>query len=137
MCYYLNGAIPRLHIHICANLIFPCICSLCAQWYTQPTNAQKKISNEYKFTDCFFFLSISSPSIPFQSYATLSRGNKSVTTCSPVNNTQPAIQLPMGVSLLSPNNHHHNTSLVTSSLSEYRFRPEVVTTSNRIQESCI
>ncbi|XP_031624769.1 neural cell adhesion molecule 2 isoform X1 [Contarinia nasturtii] len=67
------------------------------------------------------------------SYATLSRGNKSVTTCSPVA-AQPAIQLPMGVSLLSPTNHQ---SLVTSSLSEYRFRPEIVTTSNRIQESCI
>lgn len=70
----------------------------------------------------------------FQSYATLSRGNKSITTCSPVS-AQQAIQLPMGVSLLSPSNH--NQSLVTSSLSEYRFRPEVVTTSNRIQESCI
>lgn len=70
----------------------------------------------------------------FQSYATLSRGNKSVTTCSPVS-SQPTIQLPINISLLSPNNH--NQSLVTSSLSEYRFRPEVVTTSNRIQESCI
>ncbi|KAG4071003.1 hypothetical protein HA402_001440 [Bradysia odoriphaga] len=62
------------------------------------------------------------------SYATLSRGgNKSITTCSPI--SQP---IPLGVTLLSPNNQ-----LVTSSLSEYRFRPEVVTTSNRIQESCI
>ncbi|XP_055586991.1 titin [Uranotaenia lowii] len=29
------------------------------------------------------------------------------------------------------------SQLVTSTLNEYRFRPEVVTTSNRIQESCI
>lgn len=37
-------------------------------------------------------------------------------------------------SLLSPN---QSSNQVTSSFSEYRFRPEVVTTSNRIQESCI
>lgn len=37
-------------------------------------------------------------------------------------------------SLLSPNQSNNQ---VTSSFSEYRFRPEVVTTSNRIQESCI
>lgn len=78
-----------------------------------------------------------------QSYATLNK--KGITTCSPplgsltynVSTSTPSSSYhltpqPMEVSLLSPN----NTS-VTSSLSEYRFRPEVVTTSNRIQESCI
>uniref|UniRef100_A0A0A1WVT0 Hemicentin-1 n=1 Tax=Zeugodacus cucurbitae TaxID=28588 RepID=A0A0A1WVT0_ZEUCU len=82
------------------------------------------------------------------SYATLNK--KGITTCSPPLNislynattaassslsstyhSTPQPQ-PMEVSLLSPNNPS-----VTSSLSEYRFRPEVVTTSNRIQESCI
>lgn len=73
------------------------------------------------------------------SYATLSTNNKGIITCSPplvgptavLHSQQPTPQ-PMEVSLLSPNNQS-----VTSSLSEYRFRPEVVTTSNRIQESCI
>ncbi|KAG4077787.1 hypothetical protein HA402_011216 [Bradysia odoriphaga] len=56
------------------------------------------------------------------SYATLSRsGHKSITTCNPP-----------GVTL-----HNTNIQLVTSSLCEYRLRPEVVTMSNRIQESCI
>ncbi|XP_039959757.1 uncharacterized protein LOC120774297 [Bactrocera tryoni] len=82
------------------------------------------------------------------SYATLNK--KGITTCSPplnislYNTTTTATSSlsstyhstpqpqPMEVSLLSPNNPS-----VTSSLSEYRFRPEVVTTSNRIQESCI
>lgn len=39
----------------------------------------------------------------------------------------------MTVGLLSPT----QAGTVTSSFSEYRFKPEVVTTSNRIQESCI
>ncbi|EDV92962.1 hemicentin-1 [Drosophila grimshawi] len=79
------------------------------------------------------------------SYATLNK--KGITTCSPplgslgsaynVSTSTPSSSYhltpqPMEVSLLSPNN-----ASVTSSLSEYRFRPEVVTTSNRIQESCI
>ncbi|XP_030370530.1 protein turtle homolog A [Scaptodrosophila lebanonensis] len=77
------------------------------------------------------------------SYATLNK--KGITTCSPplgsmtysVSTSTPSSSYhltpqPMEVSLLSPNNPS-----VTSSLSEYRFRPEVVTTSNRIQESCI
>ncbi|XP_022221884.2 protein turtle homolog A [Drosophila obscura] len=81
------------------------------------------------------------------SYATLNR--KGITTCSPPLGTQnysvstststPSSSYhltpqPMEVSLLSPNHPS-----VTSSLSEYRFRtgPEIVTTSNRIQESCI
>ncbi|XP_037943807.1 uncharacterized protein LOC119676631 [Teleopsis dalmanni] len=76
------------------------------------------------------------------SYATLNK--KGITTCSPplgispYNTTTSSLSSyhptpqPMEVSLLSPNNPS-----VTSSLSEYRFRPEVVTTSNRIQESCI
>ncbi|BFF90775.1 hemicentin-1 [Drosophila madeirensis] len=79
------------------------------------------------------------------SYATLNR--KGITTCSPTLGTQnysvststPSSSYhltpqPMEVSLLSPNHPS-----VTSSLSEYRFRtgPEIVTTSNRIQESCI
>ncbi|XP_054746887.1 uncharacterized protein LOC129252242 [Anastrepha obliqua] len=82
------------------------------------------------------------------SYATLNK--KGITTCSPplnislYNTTTTTLSSlsstyhstpqpqPMEVSLLSPNNPS-----VTSSLSEYRFRPEVVTTSNRIQESCI
>ncbi|GAB0092793.1 uncharacterized protein DMENIID0001_078290 [Sergentomyia squamirostris] len=63
------------------------------------------------------------------SYATLGRVNKNSTSCSPMGQ---ALPLPLGVGLLSPNQSH-----VTSSLNEYRFRPEVVTTSNRIQESCI
>ncbi|KAI8129944.1 hypothetical protein FF38_11844 [Lucilia cuprina] len=80
------------------------------------------------------------------SYATLNK--KGITTCSPplgvglpysstpttsssLSSYHPTTQ-PMEVSLLSPNNPS-----VTSSISEYRFRPEVVTTSNRIQESCI
>ncbi|XP_037920773.1 neural cell adhesion molecule 2 [Hermetia illucens] len=67
------------------------------------------------------------------SYTTLCKGNKGVTTCSPLGQIHPPLTQPMEVSLLSPNNQ----SVVTSSLSEYRFRPEVVTTSNRIQESCI
>lgn len=52
-------------------------------------------------------------------------------------NIQSSAQMPSkGVgSLLSPNQSSGNQ--VTSSFSEYRFRPEVVTTSNRIQESCI
>ncbi|TDG44787.1 hypothetical protein AWZ03_008761 [Drosophila navojoa] len=77
------------------------------------------------------------------SYATLNK--KGITTCSPplgsltynISTSTPSSSYhltpqPMEVSLLSPNN-----ASVTSSLSEYRFRPEVVTTSNRIQESCI
>uniref|UniRef100_A0A1I8NIL5 Ig-like domain-containing protein n=1 Tax=Musca domestica TaxID=7370 RepID=A0A1I8NIL5_MUSDO len=81
-----------------------------------------------------------------ESYATLNK--KGITTCSPplgvglpfssttttsssLSSYHPTTQ-PMEVSLLSPNNPS-----VTSSISEYRFRPEVVTTSNRIQESCI
>lgn len=81
-----------------------------------------------------------------KSYATLNK--KGITTCSPplglgmpysstpttsssLSSYHPTTQ-PMEVSLLSPNNPS-----VTSSISEYRFRPEVVTTSNRIQESCI
>ncbi|XP_068153832.1 protein turtle homolog B isoform X1 [Drosophila tropicalis] len=80
------------------------------------------------------------------SYATLNK--KGITTCSPttlgsmnynVSTSTPSSSYhltpqPMEVSLLSPNNPS-----VTSSLSEYRFRtgPEIVTTSNRIQESCI
>ncbi|XP_059613324.1 neural cell adhesion molecule 2 isoform X1 [Phlebotomus argentipes] len=63
------------------------------------------------------------------SYATLGRVNKNSASCSPMGQ---ALPLPLGVGLLSPNQSH-----VTSSLNEYRFRPEVVTTSNRIQESCI
>ncbi|XP_055848284.1 hemicentin-2 [Episyrphus balteatus] len=75
------------------------------------------------------------------SYATLTTNNKGIITCSPplvgpaavLHSQQPTpTPQPMEVSLLSPNNQS-----VTSSLSEYRFRPEVVTTSNRIQESCI
>ncbi|XP_055382348.1 protein turtle homolog A [Condylostylus longicornis] len=71
------------------------------------------------------------------SYATLTKNNRGITTCSPsinsqYQNSQPPQPQPMEVSLLNPNNQS-----VTSSLSEYRFRPEVVTTSNRIQESCI
>ncbi|ALC47181.1 CG14372 [Drosophila busckii] len=77
------------------------------------------------------------------SYATLNK--KGITTCSPplgsltynVSTSTPSSSYhltpqPMEVSLLSPNN-----ASVTSSLSEHRFRPEIVTTSNRIQESCI
>nr|XP_017021487.1 protein turtle homolog A isoform X1 [Drosophila kikkawai]XP_017021488.1 protein turtle homolog A isoform X1 [Drosophila kikkawai] len=76
------------------------------------------------------------------SYATLNK--KGITTCSPplgslnynVSTSTPSSSYhltpqPMEVSLLSPNNPS-----VTSSLSEYRFRtgPEIVTTSNRIQD---
>ncbi|XP_002031322.2 hemicentin-1 isoform X1 [Drosophila sechellia] len=76
------------------------------------------------------------------SYATLNK--KGITTCSPplgslnysVSTSTPTSSYhltpqPMEVSLLSPNNPS-----VTSSLSEYRFRtgPEIVTTSNRIQD---
>lgn len=73
--------------------------------------------------------------LSFQSYATLTKGNKGVTTCNPMGQTHAQINMiphPMEVSLSSPRNQS-----VTSSLSEYRFRPEIVTTSNRIQESCI
>ncbi|KAL5283989.1 hypothetical protein ACFFRR_006326 [Megaselia abdita] len=69
------------------------------------------------------------------SYATLTKGNKGVTTCSPGGQIHAQVNMtphPMEVSLSSPRNQS-----VTSSLSEYRFRPEIVTTSNRIQESCI
>lgn len=94
----------------------------------------------------FFFLYCAFEMLALQSYATLNK--KGITTCSPplgvglpysstpttsssLSSYHPTTQ-PMEVSLLSPNNPS-----VTSSISEYRFRPEVVTTSNRIQESCI
>ncbi|XP_055618631.1 hemicentin-1 [Toxorhynchites rutilus septentrionalis] len=83
------------------------------------------------------------------SYATLGRTNNSSSsvqsTLSPLSH-QPSsasttLPLPtmvggvggVGGLLSSP----ASQSLVTSTLNEYRFRPEVVTTSNRIQESCI
>lgn len=46
--------------------------------------------------------------------------------------TSGIIPTQISVGLRSP-----SQSAVTSSFSEYRFKPEVVTTSNRIQESCI
>jgi len=99
----------------------------------------------------FFFLVFRS-----QSYATLGRNNKnSITTCtapsssaaaaaftssplgSPINQQlllgqSVNISLPMSVGIISP-----NQSIVTSTLNEFRFRPELLATSNRLQESCI
>lgn len=85
-----------------------------------------------------------------QSYATLGRNNKnSITTCtasssvytssplgSPINQQLggPSVNIshPMSVGLISP-----NQSIVTSTLNEFRFRPELLANSNRLQESCI
>ncbi|ETN65555.1 sidestep protein [Anopheles darlingi] len=83
------------------------------------------------------------------SYATLGRANNSsvTSTLSPLSQQPSTATLPLpslssmsvtgvgavGSLLSSP----ASQSLVTSTLNEYRFRPEVVTTSNRIQESCI
>ncbi|XP_052899973.1 hemicentin-1 [Anopheles moucheti] len=80
------------------------------------------------------------------SYATLGRANNSsvTSTLSPLSQQASTGTLPLpsmsvtgvgavGSLLSSP----ASQSLVTSTLNEYRFRPEVVTTSNRIQESCI
>jgi hypothetical protein len=89
-----------------------------------------------------------------QSYATLGRNNKnSITTCtasssvytssplgSPINqqlggpsvNISHPHPMPMSVGLISP-----NQSIVTSTLNEFRFRPELLANSNRLQESCI
>ncbi|CRK88301.1 CLUMA_CG002080, isoform A [Clunio marinus] len=84
------------------------------------------------------------------SYATLGRNNKnSITTCtasssvytssplgSPINQQLggPSVNIshPMSVGLISP-----NQSIVTSTLNEFRFRPELLANSNRLQESCI
>ncbi|XP_070493801.1 neural cell adhesion molecule 2 [Chironomus tepperi] len=85
------------------------------------------------------------------SYATLGRNNKNsvTTTCtaspsvftsstlgSPINQQQqPSVNIsthPMSVGLISP-----NQSIVTSTLNEFRFRPELLANSNRLQESCI
>ena len=96
----------------------------------------------------------SSMSIHSQSYATLGRNNKNsvTTTCtasssvftssplgSPINQQQlqhqPSVNIsthPMSVGLISP-----NQSIVTSTLNEFRFRPELLASSNRLQESCI
>uniref|UniRef100_A0A182N5E4 Uncharacterized protein n=1 Tax=Anopheles dirus TaxID=7168 RepID=A0A182N5E4_9DIPT len=81
-----------------------------------------------------------------ESYATLGRANNSsvTSTLSPLSQQASTATLPLpsmsvtgvgavGSLLSSP----ASQSLVTSTLNEYRFRPEVVTTSNRIQESCI
>jgi hypothetical protein len=88
----------------------------------------------------------------FQSYATLGRDNKSSITCTAPPSSSTAytsspldssinqqlggpsvnISLPMSVGLISP-----NQSIVTSTLNEFRFRPELLANSNRLQESCI
>lgn len=68
-------------------------------------------------------------------------GTQSHNSNNNLNNSSSNIQSPAQMSssvvgsLLSPNQSSSNQ--VTSSFSEYRFKPEVVTTSNRIQESCI
>ncbi|XP_058467805.1 titin [Malaya genurostris] len=84
------------------------------------------------------------------SYATLGRANNSgssvQSTLSPLSHQAPSgsttLPLPaivggVGVGVSSLLSSPASQSHVTSSLNEYRFRPEVVTTSNRIQESCI
>ncbi|KFB38310.1 hypothetical protein ZHAS_00005657 [Anopheles sinensis] len=86
-----------------------------------------------------------------ESYATLGRANNSsvTSTLSPLSQQPSTATLPLpslpsmsvtsvgavGSLLSSPASQ--SSGLVTSTLNEYRFRPEVVTTSNRIQESCI
>lgn len=59
-------------------------------------------------------------------------GNSVTAGHSNATSIMPAAQMSVG-GLLSPT----QAGTVTSSFSEYRFKPEVVTTSNRIQESCI
>ncbi|XP_062702027.1 hemicentin-1 [Aedes albopictus] len=84
------------------------------------------------------------------SYATLGRANNSSSsvqsTLSPLSHqpssTSTTLPLPsivggVGVGVSNLLSSPASQSLVTSTLNEYRFRPEVVTTSNRIQESCI
>ncbi|XP_065086587.1 hemicentin-1-like [Ochlerotatus camptorhynchus] len=84
------------------------------------------------------------------SYATLGRTNNSSnsvqSTLSPLSHqpTSASTTLPLpsivggvGVGVSNLLSSPASQSLVTSTLNEYRFRPEVVTTSNRIQESCI
>ncbi|CAO1433884.1 unnamed protein product [Diamesa serratosioi] len=82
------------------------------------------------------------------SYATLGRNNKnSITTTTTTSSTSPlgspmntqqlqstgsSVSHPMSVGLISP-----NQSIVTSTLNEFRFRPELLATNNRLQESCI
>ena len=65
-----------------------------------------------------------------QTYATLGRTSHSnMTRVSPVTTTP----VPLAVSAVSP-----SQALVTrATFSDYRFGPEIITTSNRIQESCI
>ena len=46
--------------------------------------------------------------------------------------TGSSVSHPMSVGLISP-----NQSIVTSTLNEFRFRPELLATNNRLQESCI
>ncbi|XP_055525427.1 hemicentin-1 [Wyeomyia smithii] len=84
------------------------------------------------------------------SYATLGRmgnsGSNVQSTLSPLSHQPlsgsttlplPAIVGGVGVGVTSLLSSPTCQSHVTSTLNEYRFRPEVVTTSNRIQESCI